>query len=57
MLNDSDTSGRPAPMPRLLAVKNWSRPFSITTDRPNVTISVVSTPRSREAWSSVRCSA
>ena len=57
MLNDSDTRGSPAPMPRLFAVKNWSRPFSMTTDRPNVTISVVSTPRSSEPWISVRCSA
>ena len=46
----------PIPSPWLLALKNWSSPFSITTDSPNVTISVVSTPRSSAAWISVRCS-
>ena len=44
------------PSPRLLAVKNCSRPFSITIDRPNVTISVVSSPRLMAAWNSDRCS-
>ena len=50
------TRASPVPIPRLLAVKNWSRPFSITTDRPKVTISVVSTLRSSAPWRIVRCS-
>ena len=38
----------------LLAEVNWSSPFSITTERPNVTSSVVRMLRRRAAWSSVR---
>ncbi len=55
MLKEPDTRGSPVPMARLLAVKNWSRPFSMTTDRPNVTISVVSTLRSSALWMTERC--
>ena len=40
---------------RLFAEKNCCSAFSITTDSPKVTSSVVSTPRFRLAWISVRC--
>ena len=46
----------PTPSEWLLALTNCSRPFSITTDRPNVTSSVVRMLRSSEAWITVRCS-
>ncbi len=54
ILNESDTSD-PMSSAWLLAEVNWSRPFSITTDSPNVTSSVVSTLRFSAACSSVRC--
>ena len=56
MLKEPVTRARPAPIPRVLAVKNWSRPFSMTTDSPKVTSSVVSTLRSSAPWMTVRCS-
>ena len=40
----------------LLALKNSSSAFSITTDSPNVTSSVVRMLRSSAAWITVRCS-
>ena len=46
----------PTPSEWLSALTNCSSPFSITTDSPNVTISVVSTLRSSAAWIMVRCS-
>jgi len=55
MLKESLTRASPVPIPRVLAVKNWSRPFSITTDRPNMTISVVRMLRSSADWIIVRC--
>ena len=51
------TRDSPVPIARLLALKNWSRPFSITTDRPKVTSRVMSTLRSSALWMIVRCSA
>ena len=53
MPNESETS-EPMPSEWLLAEKNCWRAFSMTTDRPKVTSSVVSTPRLRLAWISVR---
>ena len=46
MLNESDTS-EPMFSEWLLAEVNWSSPFSITTERPKVTSSVVSMLRSQ----------
>ena len=40
----------------LLALTNSSSAFSITTDSPNVTSSVVRMLRSSAAWITVRCS-
>ena len=45
----------PTPSEWLSALTNCSSPFSITTDSPNVTSSVVSSPRLRAAWIIVRC--
>src|SRR6478735_2180719 len=50
---ESDTSG-PMSSEWLSAEANCSSAFSITTDRPKVTSSVVSTLRSSAAWISVR---
>ena len=46
----------PTPSEWLSALMNCSSPLSITTERPNVTSSVMSTPRSSAAWISVRWS-
>jgi hypothetical protein len=55
MLNESVTS-EPMLIEWLFADRNCSRPFSITTDSPNVTSSVVRTPRlsAALAWLSKR---
>ena len=45
----------PTPSEWLSALTNCSNPFSITTDSPNVTSSVVRMLRSRAAWIMVRC--
>ena len=52
---DAVTNESPTPRPRLLAVKNCCRPFSMMIDRPKVTISVVSSPRLIAAWMTERC--
>ena len=52
---DAVTNESPTPRPRLLAVKNCCRPFSMMIDRPKVTISVVSSPRLIAAWMMDRC--
>ena len=53
--NDAVVNESPTPRPRLLAVKNCCRPFSMMIDRPNVTISVVSSPLDRADWMTERC--
>ena len=53
---DAVTNESPTPRPRLLAVKNCCRPFSMMIDRPKVTISVVSSPRLIAACKRDRCS-
>ncbi len=50
--NEAVVKLSPTASPRLSEVKNCSRPFSITIDRPKVTISVVSSPRLSAAWMS-----
>ena len=53
---DRDTS-EPMFSEWLFADRVASRTFWMTTDRPNVTSSVVNGPRARLAWISVRCTA
>ena len=55
IVKDAVTNESPTPRPRLLAVKNCCRPFSMMIDRPKVTISVVSSPRLIAPWMTVRC--
>ena len=47
----------PVPMLRLSALKKCCSPFSITIDRPNVTMSVASSPLFSAAWMTLRCTA
>ena len=52
---DAVMNESPTPRPRLLAVKNCCKPFSMMIDRPKVTISVVSSPRLIAPWMIDRC--